>query len=621
MKFSVFPNITQPGDPHTIAIQTAFERISSDKNLELIQQIRQFPEKKDRDELKKKLAAYTFSGVFTYRNAKSLVEHSGLLCIDFDNLSEGALIDLKSKLTGDKFTHLLFVSPSGNGLKLVIKIPASPETHSLSCKAAFDYYDSPQIDSLEDVCRVCYDSYDPDCYFNLESEAFVELAKPKEIARPAQVTYRDDDKVFDSMVKWVNEKRGKHFSKGQRNQFVCSLASALCRCGIDREVAIDMLCSRYLEEDFPEREITTVARAAYRAYEAYFGTFEPGKNELLNKTTGKPVEPDEKFDMSSEPKDVIMLRDIEDLMLDRYDNGAELADTTYSDVLDERWKWRKGDLNVIFGFPNHGKSTWWMHQALVKSLFDGDRWAIFSPEQYPPVDFYTEMIEMYYGRSLKKHHHNHITRTEYKQAMEFLNEYFYFIYPENDNPTPEYLNDKIAELVIKKNVTGAVRDPFNQEAHDDVNMRDDKYISKYLKASKRFIQNKDTKIYYIIAAHPDKNSAAMNKDGELVAPHMYSIAGGAMWPNIVDNMISIHRPYRVKEHENPLVEVHVQKVKKQKIVGIPGLIEASFNYKESRYYYGNRNAISDYWKTRGGAPVPEVPAQPLIHTEYEETPF
>ena len=67
----------------------------------------------------------TFSGVFTSRNDKSLVTHSELMCIDFDHVQN---IDaLRQALLADEYfdTQLLFVSPSGDGLKWIIPIDLS----------------------------------------------------------------------------------------------------------------------------------------------------------------------------------------------------------------------------------------------------------------------------------------------------------------------------------------------------------------------------------------------------------------------------------------------------------------------------------------------------------------
>ena len=55
---------------------------------------------------------------FYKRNDKSLIEHSGLICLDFDGYKTNKeLLQEKEKLTKNKFVFSVFVSPSGKGLK------------------------------------------------------------------------------------------------------------------------------------------------------------------------------------------------------------------------------------------------------------------------------------------------------------------------------------------------------------------------------------------------------------------------------------------------------------------------------------------------------------------------
>ncbi|MDD2437493.1 MAG: BT4734/BF3469 family protein [Massilibacteroides sp.] len=71
----------------------------------------------------------TFSGMFQTRNDKALISHSGLLCVDFDHLQSVNL--LRDQLLHDEYfeTQLLFVSPSGDGLKWIISIDANQTSH------------------------------------------------------------------------------------------------------------------------------------------------------------------------------------------------------------------------------------------------------------------------------------------------------------------------------------------------------------------------------------------------------------------------------------------------------------------------------------------------------------
>lgn len=112
----------------------------------------------------------TFSGTFTKRNDASLKKHSGLLTVDFDHLND--LQELKKKLLNDEYfnTELLFVSPSGDGLKWVIEIDLLLASHQVFFKAIANYikqtYDLEVDQSGKDVSRACFLPHDREAYIN-----------------------------------------------------------------------------------------------------------------------------------------------------------------------------------------------------------------------------------------------------------------------------------------------------------------------------------------------------------------------------------------------------------------------------------------------------------------------
>ncbi len=114
-----------------------------------------------------------FSGTFKIKNEKGLIEHSGLICLDFDNLPEKE--KLREKILADPFltTVLLFTSPTGTGLKWIVKINLNQGTHIENFQAIENYIFQNyhvEIDSGSDVARPCFLPYDPDCYINYSTE-------------------------------------------------------------------------------------------------------------------------------------------------------------------------------------------------------------------------------------------------------------------------------------------------------------------------------------------------------------------------------------------------------------------------------------------------------------------
>lgn len=112
----------------------------------------------------------TFSGTFSQRNDKYLRKHSGLLTIDFDHVSD--LCGLKAELLKDQYfeTELLFVSPSGDGLKWVIPIELTKAKHQDYFKAVANYiqhtYKLEVDQSGKDISRACFLPHDPQVFIN-----------------------------------------------------------------------------------------------------------------------------------------------------------------------------------------------------------------------------------------------------------------------------------------------------------------------------------------------------------------------------------------------------------------------------------------------------------------------
>lgn len=112
----------------------------------------------------------TFSGVFTARNDKSLVTHSELMCIDFDHVQN--IDTLRQALLADEYfdTQLLFISPSGDGLKWIIEIDTRKAPHGEYFASVANYilqtYSVVVDKSGKDISRACFIPFDPNAFIN-----------------------------------------------------------------------------------------------------------------------------------------------------------------------------------------------------------------------------------------------------------------------------------------------------------------------------------------------------------------------------------------------------------------------------------------------------------------------
>ncbi len=156
---------------------------------EIVSRVREAQSEKDKKERKTLLPSATFGGVFKERGEKGLLSPSGLVCMDIDHISqiEGtSLEELRDKLSQDSEIglRLLFLSPSGDGLKLVCK-SATPIEDSLSFKSVFNSlsgyisqtYGIPLDPAPSNIASACYLSYDPEAIYK-DSGEFNETLHP-----------------------------------------------------------------------------------------------------------------------------------------------------------------------------------------------------------------------------------------------------------------------------------------------------------------------------------------------------------------------------------------------------------------------------------------------------------
>ncbi|MDB4919828.1 BT4734/BF3469 family protein [Mucilaginibacter sp.] len=155
----------------SLNLDAAIGMIRGGEFQDAIELLRQTTDKPARENIKKGLAYFTFSGTFSTRGVSGLVEHSGYLCLDFDDVED--LFRRMGLVQQSKYACACFLSPSGKGFKLIIKI--NPKYHAESFLALDRHFWAIGLEvdkSGKDVSRACFVSYDPDAYFNPESEVF-----------------------------------------------------------------------------------------------------------------------------------------------------------------------------------------------------------------------------------------------------------------------------------------------------------------------------------------------------------------------------------------------------------------------------------------------------------------
>ena len=605
MEVTIYKNIYEKVDGHYIDVNVLLSHIKLGRWKSKIDELRlNLGNKELKNRCKNHLPSVCFSGKFTERKDECITQHSGLAILDFDHVDN--LPEFKKQICEDEYTYACFISPSGDGLKVLVKIPPEIENHEQYYLGLIQKY--PNLDKTSrNISRVCFVSYDPDLYLNENSEVFKtkgKITQKEKLVETREAINTDYNKINIALEIIRNATDGnKHHALIKASR----LAGGFISGGLVEEFEAVRLLELEINKKNPDNP-----KQAYKTIQdgIEYGKREPILKENYQVRVHKVLE--EEIIIEDEPaKDVIYLDSVRDKIVYTYETGVSQGETTWFPVLDQHFRMKRGEVTLFYGIGNHGKSEFVLQLALMKAVRDNYKWAVFSPESMPEEEFYKSIIQAYIGKSTEYHHQNKMSADELQAGMDFIKDKFFLIYPENDSPTPTYINNRFKELIIKHKVDAVLIDPYNQLDNDlsQKGGREDQYISSFLTTAKRFAVYNN--IFYWIITHP-KGQNMQKEGGNYKCPDIFDLAGGAMWNNKCDNLIVIHRPFKTTDPKNTTVLVRSSKIKKQKLCGIPGDTYFDYHYYSNRYYCSpdNYNPL--------GADTPLPTEQPLRIADTRE---
>lgn len=232
----------------------------------------------------------------------------------------------------------------------------------------------------------------------------------------------------------------------------------------------------------------------------------------------------------------------------------------------------EGQTMVVTGIPNHGKSPFTLFVMACLSLRYGWKWGLFTPEHKPLSIFITKVCELLLGKRVRPN--VGFTDKEKQFARDFINKYFFFIQPEDDNLTLDNILKKAKMLVMQKGINGLLIDPWNKLEHNiESSQSEHNYVSKELDKLIKF--NQKNMVFSIVVAHPKKMMKKPKSDLYEV-PTLYDISGSSNWFNKPDIGITFYRNFMTGNNE-----IHVNKFKYEHL-GSQGKCETKFNMNNSR---------------------------------------
>ncbi len=284
-KFSIFKNLTSWVEDKTLP--EIIDIIKSGKYKATVDKIRELVldgKEKEADILKKRLDGLTTSGTFSKtRNGENISKYSQHVILDLDDIPIKDIENLFKAIIKIRYTVAAFISPSGKGIKIIVKVDSSVGSHKIAISEVAGYYESEleihnKIDPKgKDLARLCFMSYHPDAFINLSATIF--NVKPvTSLIQNGGVVKSLDAPVNQATPNWEDSllycrdftEQKSNYSNGNRNNFLHLLSSNCNRNGIPQSIVEDFILQNY---DLDRGEIISTVKSAYENNKEEFATF------------------------------------------------------------------------------------------------------------------------------------------------------------------------------------------------------------------------------------------------------------------------------------------------------------------------------------------------------------
>lgn len=288
-KITYYKSYLHPDSAREISLDDVLKDIKNGTYRKEIQRIRKTKDEKIKKHLKSFLPGVCFSGIFTYRKDDKMKEYSDLICLDVDDYKDSGLLQKeKERISAFPYVYSVFVSPSGNGLKIVVVHDlTNPAYHSALYRTLGDELGLKNPDcmfdeSCCDISRINLLSWDEAIYINQKASSYhFDPSTVPPVTTPISVSPKSkptttttttkpslSPKEIDSTIIQEQEIFDKYLTmkKGERNTNLYILASWLCEHGIPQDYATNYLVTKYSDpkNDFPAKEIEKTVESAYK---------------------------------------------------------------------------------------------------------------------------------------------------------------------------------------------------------------------------------------------------------------------------------------------------------------------------------------------------------------------
>ncbi len=555
MKVTIFQNVFQKDKPHHINLATALKRIQEGTSAPTIELIRSGDK-----EFKKKLPVVLFSGEFKDRADDSLLKHSGYIVLDFDHID---VATSKALLGTDPYVYSCWISPSGDGLKALVRI-SNPERHRDHFRALRTYfhkqYDLEVDESGINESRACFESFDPELTINDESSVFGAFASElseSQVAVSKSGVYTDYLKLnlASRMIRQCDD-GDKHATLLKAARLVGGYIAA---GRIEEDEAVRILVREIMKRDVDSED---------HAYKTIREGIEKGKQDPIRATLSDEKEAQRELLVNDGDMSFISSDDEDFRWIDDYANGRiEVGLDTGDETLDKYFRYKK-EFTIINGHSNVGKTTMALYMMVNSAVRHGWKWVVYSSENR------TASLKMTLMQFAVNRPIDAMTYDQRKEAYKWVNEHFTVI----SNKQVYSYSDIILflEKILKQQpVDGVFVDPYNSLKLDMKNSSIGVHDYHYEAASEFLTFSTAHNVAVWLNMHAvTEAQRRKGPDGLPIAPFAEDTEGGGKFVNRSDCFITVHRRVQHPDfNERKTTEWHIRKVRDVETGGEPTALE------------------------------------------------
>jgi hypothetical protein len=563
MRVTIFKNLYKrnKSDAHTMPISQALKRIQEGNSATTIEVIRD-----GNKEFKTSLPIVLFSGEFSGRTDDALEKHSGFIVLDFDHIDVEAS---KSTLSTDPYVYSCWVSPSGDGLKALVKI-THPERHRDHFRALKNYFNKEYGLELDESgineSRACYESYDPDIIVNEDSAPFGAFSTERnenQVAVSQSRTYTDYLKLN------LATRMIRQCADGEKHNTLLR-ASRLCGGYIAAGRMEEDEVIRVLTREIMKRDVDDEDRAVKTIREA----IDQGKRDPLRTTIDDEKKAQRELLINDGDMSFISSDDEDFRWIDDYANGKiPIGLDTGDPNLDKFFRYKK-EFTIVNGHSNVGKTTMALYLMVNASIRHDWNWVVYSSENRT-ASLKMSLIQFALNRGVSSMNH-----MERKKAYEWVSKHFTVI---SNKQVYSYADIIIfLEKIMKQQEVDAVFvDPYNSLKLDMGNTSIGVHDYHYEAASEFLTFSTANNVAVWLNMHAvTEAQRRKGDDGLPVAPYAEDTEGGGKFVNRADCFLTIHRKV---QHPDPsmrkITELHVRKVRDVETGGEPTPLEDPIRFE------------------------------------------